>query len=148
MKIMVLNGPNLNMLGRREKSIYGETTLSRIEELLTERALLIGVEVVFFQSNHEGELIDKIHYAPDIGIDGFILNPGGFTHTSVALRDALLSVDIPFIEVHLSNIAAREEFRQINFFSDISAGTISGLGPLGYLLGIEALKDLYGKKAQ
>jgi len=148
MKIMVLNGPNLNMLGRREKSIYGTETLSEIEKRISTKAESMGVNVVFFQSNHEGELIDKIHAAPDLGIAGIIINPGGFTHTSVALRDALLSVDIPFIEVHLSNVAAREEFRQIDFFSDIAAGTISGLGPLGYLLAVEALKELYGKKAQ
>jgi 3-dehydroquinate dehydratase-2 len=148
MKIMVLNGPNLNVLGRREKSIYGTATLQDIENLVMSRALSLGMEVVFFQSNHEGELIEKIHAALKEGITGIIINPGGFTHTSVALRDALLSVNIPFIEVHLSNVAAREKFRQTNFFSDIAAGTISGLGPLGYVLGVEALRELHGKKAE
>lgn len=148
MKIMVLNGPNLNVLGRREKSIYGTATLQDIENLVMSRALSLGMEVVFFQSNHEGELIEKIHAALKEGITGIIINPGGFTHTSVALRDALLSVNIPFIEVHLSNVAAREPFRQTNFFSDIAAGTISGLGPLGYVLGVEALRELHGKKAE
>jgi 3-dehydroquinate dehydratase-2 len=148
MKIMVLNGPNLNVLGRREKSIYGTATLQDIENLVMSRALSLGMEVVFFQSNHEGELIEKIHAALKEGITGIIINPGGFTHTSVALRDALLSVNIPFIEVHLSNVAAREPFRQTNFFSDIAAGTISGLGPLGYVLGVDALRELHGKKAE
>jgi 3-dehydroquinate dehydratase-2 len=148
MKIMVLNGPNLNVLGQREKSIYGTATLQDIENLVMSRALSLGMEVVFFQSNHEGELIEKIHAALKEGITGIIINPGGFTHTSVALRDALLSVNIPFIEVHLSNVAAREPFRQTNFFSDIAAGTISGLGPLGYVLGVDALRELHGKKAE
>jgi 3-dehydroquinate dehydratase II len=148
MKIMVLNGPNLNMLGRREKSIYGTATLQDIENLVMSKALSLGMEVVFFQSNHEGDLIDKIHSALKDGITGIIINPGGYTHTSVALRDALLSVNIPFIEVHLSNVAAREAFRQTNFFSDIAAGTISGLGPLGYVLGVDALRELHGKKAE
>jgi 3-dehydroquinate dehydratase II len=148
MKIMILNGPNLNMLGRRERPVYGTRTLQDIEDMVAGRALSLGIEVVFFQSNHEGELIDRIHRAPEQDIAGIIINPGGYTHTSVALRDALLSVDVPFIEVHLSNVAARESFRQDNFFSDIAAGTITGLGPLGYVLAVEALKELHGKKAQ
>ena len=147
MKIMVINGPNLNLLGLREKSIYGTATLQDIEDLVMRKASSIGAEVVFFQSNHEGELIDKIQSALKDGISGIIINPGGYTHTSVALRDALLSVSIPFIEVHLSNVAAREPFRQVNFFSDVASGTISGLGPMGYVLGVEALKELHGKKA-
>jgi 3-dehydroquinate dehydratase II len=148
MKIMVINGPNLNMLGRRETSIYGTTTLEDIESLIRRKALAIGVEVDFFQSNHEGELIDKVQKAPESGIHAIILNPGGYTHTSVALRDAILAVGLPFIEVHLSKVAAREQFRQINYFSDIAAGTLSGFGPLGYELAVEALWGLYGKKAQ
>jgi 3-dehydroquinate dehydratase II len=146
MKIMVLNGPNLNMLGKRERSIYGTWTLAQIEKTLKKKAKELGQEITFSQSNHEGTLIDTIHDAPGKGIDSFIINPGGLTHTSVSLRDALLSVDLPFIEVHLSNVASREDFRQINFFSDIAAGTISGLGPLGYVLALEALKELHGKK--
>jgi 3-dehydroquinate dehydratase-2 len=148
MKIMVINGPNLNMLGRRETSIYGITTLDDIEGLIRRKAFTIGVEVDFFQSNHEGDLIDKIQKSPASGIHAFILNPGGYTHTSVALRDALLAVSLPFIEVHLSKVEAREHFRQINYFSDIAAGSISGLGPLGYELAVEAIWGLYGKKAQ
>lgn len=148
MKIMVINGPNLNMLGTREQSIYGTTTLDDIESLTRRRAFTIGAEVDFFQSNHEGAIIDKIQKAPASGINAFIINPGGYTHTSVALRDALLAVGLPFIEVHLSQVAARDEFRQINYFSDIASGTISGLGPLGYELAVEALWGLYGKKAQ
>ena len=147
MKILVMNGPNLNLLGLREKAIYGTATLQDIDDLVRKKAFSIGAEVVFYQSNHEGELIDKIHAALKDGISGIIINPGGYTHTSVALRDALLSVGIPFIEVHLSNVAAREPFRQVNFFSDVASGTISGLGPMGYVLGVEALKELHGKKA-
>jgi 3-dehydroquinate dehydratase II len=148
MKIMVINGANLNMLGLRETSIYGTTTLDDIESLIRRKAFTIGIEVDFFQSNHEGDLIDKIQKAPAAGIQAFILNPGGYTHTSVALRDALLSVNLPFIEVHLSKVASREQFRQINYFSDIAAGSITGFGPLGYELAVEALWGLYGKKAQ
>jgi 3-dehydroquinate dehydratase II len=148
MKIMVINGPNLNMLGHREPSIYGTMTLDDLEGLIRRKAFTIGVEVDFFQSNHEGELIDTVQKAPASGIYAFILNPGGYTHSSVALRDALLAVNLPFIEVHLSKVAAREQFRQINYFSDIAAGSISGFGPLGYELAIEAIWGLYGKKAQ
>ncbi len=148
MKIMVLSGPNLNMLGQREKSIYGTVTLERIQELVKERAAQLGMDAAFFQSNHEGALIDAVHAAPGSGVSAFIINPGGLTHTSVSLRDALLSVALPFIEVHLSNVASREDFRQINYFSDIASGTISGLGSFGYLLALEALKEMYGKKAQ
>jgi 3-dehydroquinate dehydratase-2 len=148
MKIMVINGPNLNMLGSRETSIYGTTTLDDLEGLIRRKAFTIGIEVDFFQSNHEGGLIDKIQKAPTLGISAFILNPGGYTHTSVALRDALLAVGLPFIEVHLSKIAARDQFRQINYFTDIAAGSISGFGPLGYELAVEAIWGLYGKKAQ
>jgi 3-dehydroquinate dehydratase II len=146
MKIMVLNGPNLNMLGKREQSVYGTETLAHIEELLKEKAKILGLKIAFSQSNHEGELIDTIHTARVKKIDGFIINPGGLTHTSVSLRDALLSVNLPFIEVHLSKVASREDFRQINYFSDIAAGTITGLGSFGYMLALEALKEIHGKK--
>lgn len=148
MKILVINGPNLNMLGTRETSIYGSIDLAEIESTLRRRAFTLGVEVEFFQSNHEGALIDMIQKAPTKGVGAIIMNPGGYTHTSVALRDAILAVAIPFIEVHLSKVSAREEFRQTNFFSDIAAGTISGFGPLGYELALEAAWGLYGKKAQ
>ena len=148
MKILVVNGPNLNMLGRRETSIYGTTTLDDIESLVRRKALAVGIDVEFLQSNHEGELIDRVQKAPVSGIHAFIVNPGGFTHTSVALRDAFLAAGLPFIEVHLSKLAAREGFRQINYFSDIASGSITGLGPLGYELAVEAIWGLYGKKAQ
>ncbi len=146
MKVMIINGPNLNMLGTRETSIYGSTTLTEIENLVKQRALELDVDTDFFQSNHEGEIIESVQSAPTIGTNGIIMNPGGYTHTSVAIRDALLSVKIPFIEVHISNPSARESFRQKNMFSDIAAGTISGLGPLGYVLALEAIKELYEKK--
>ncbi|MCD6570406.1 MAG: type II 3-dehydroquinate dehydratase [Deltaproteobacteria bacterium] len=146
MKVLVINGPNLNMLGKREVGIYGNTTLGEIETLVRKRALELGVEVELFQSNHEGQIIDEIHSALKEDIDGIVINPGGYTHTSVAIRDALLSVDRPFIEIHISNIANRETFRQESLFSDIAIGTISGLGPLGYVFGLEALWELYGKK--
>lgn len=146
MKVMIINGPNLNMLGIREKSIYGSTTLKQIEDMVSKKAIELGVEASFFQSNHEGEIIEKIQSALDKGIDGIIMNPGGYTHTSVAIRDAMLSVKIPFIEVHISNLSAREAFRQTSMFSDIAAGTISGLGPLGYVLALEAIKELYENK--
>ncbi|HQI80618.1 MAG TPA: type II 3-dehydroquinate dehydratase [Deltaproteobacteria bacterium] len=148
MKILLLNGPNLNLLGTRETTIYGATSLGDIEARVRNKALAVGCEVEFFQSNHEGELIEKVQAASRQEIDVIIINPGGYTHTSVALRDALLAVGIPFIEVHLSRVAAREGFRQVNYFSDIASGTISGLGPLGYELALEAARTLYGKKAQ
>lgn len=146
MKVMIINGPNLNMLGIREKSIYGSTTLAQIEDMIIQKANDLGVEASCFQSNHEGVIIDKIQSALDSGIDGIIMNPGGYTHTSVAIRDAMLSVKIPFIEVHISNLSGRESFRHKSMFSDIAAGTISGLGPLGYVLALEAIKELYENK--
>lgn len=144
MKILMINGPNLNLLGTREKSLYGLTTLDEIENRVKARAQELRVEISFFQSNHEGEIIEKIHSAPDNGIKGIIINPAGYTHSSVAIRDALLSVKIPFIEVHISNVSARESFRKTNLFSDIASGTIAGMGPFGYILALEALKELYG----
>jgi len=148
MKVMMINGPNLNMLGRREPSIYGSKALTDIEERVRKKADELDIEVTCFQSNHEGSLIDKIHGAADLGIDAIIINPAGYTHTSVAMRDALLSVQIPFIEVHISKVAAREEFRQINLFSDIAAGTISGLGSSGYVLALYALKEMHDLENQ
>ncbi len=147
MKILVVNGPNLNMLGKRETSLYGCSSMRDIEAALRLKAQDAGLEVDFFQSNHEGELIDSIQRAPAAGVDAFIINPGGYTHTSVALRDALLAVGLPFVEVHLSRVSAREGFRQVSYFSDIAAGTISGFGPLGYELALEALRGLYGTQA-
>lgn len=140
MRILVINGPNLNMLGQREASIYGEVELKDIEQMVRDKAGQIDVAVEFFQSNSEGDLIDRIHKAFAQKMEGIIINPGGYTHTSVALRDALLAVSIPFIEVHISNVARREPFRHVSYFSDIALGTITGLGPHGYVLALEGLR--------
>lgn len=148
MKVLMINGPNLNLLGTREKVIYGTASLSDIEQTAREKATSLGLELTAFQSNHEGDIIDKIHSARGLGISCILINPGGYTHTSVAIRDALLAVDIPFIEVHISNVSAREPFRQKDLFSDIAIGTISGLGTLGYILALEALHGLLGSKAR
>ncbi len=135
---LLLNGPNLNLLGSREPNTYGDTDLNSVEQELTELANSKGVLLSAFQSNHEGELVDKIHEAKEQRVDFILFNPAAYTHTSVALRDALLATEIPFIEIHLSNTYAREEFRQHSFFSDIAAGVIMGLGVLGYQLALEA----------
>jgi len=135
---LLLNGPNLNLLGTREPGYYGSFTLEDISARLGECAVQEGVQLLTFQSNSESDLIDRIHAAPREGIDFIIFNPAAFTHTSVALRDALLGVKIPFIEVHLSNVHAREEFRNKSYFSDIAVGVISGLGPIGYELALQA----------
>jgi len=136
--ILLLNGPNLNLLGTREPGIYGSATLQSIETKLEALALAKGHTLAAFQSNAEHELIAKIHAAKRDGIAFVIVNPGAFTHTSIALRDALLGVAVPFIEVHLSNLFARESFRQHSFLSDIAVGCIFGLGPIGYELALEA----------
>lgn len=137
-KILILNGPNLNLLGIREPGHYGATTLDNINTRLGKRTLEDGAQLLTFQSNAEHELVDHIHAAPHENIDFIIFNPAAFTHTSVALRDALLAVKIPFIEVHLSNIHARDDFRKKSYFSDIAVGVISGLGPIGYELALQA----------
>jgi len=136
--ILVLHGPNLNLLGRREPAIYGKTTLADIHEAMEARARVDGVRLETFQSNSEGELIDRIQAAADEGVGFIIINPGGYTHTSIAIRDALAAVAIPFIEVHLSNIHAREPFRHHSYFSDLAQGVICGLGAQGYELALEA----------
>ncbi len=130
--VLVLHGPNLNLLGSREPATYGNITLAQINAELATRGEQSGVEVVSFQSNHEGVLIDQIHAAGAAGVGYIIINPAGFTHTSVALRDALLAAGIPFVEVHLSNTHAREPFRHRSYFSDIASGVIVGLGAAGY----------------
>ncbi|MFP4639071.1 MAG: type II 3-dehydroquinate dehydratase [Guyparkeria sp.] len=140
-RILVLNGPNLNRLGTREPGRYGHLTLEEITRRLDAAAEAAGVALEHFQSNHEGEAIDRLHRAGDEGIDGILINPGAWTHTSVALRDALLAIDLPFIEIHLSNIHAREAFRQQSYFSDIALGSLVGLGALGYELGLRALVE-------
>jgi len=134
--ILVLNGPNLNLLGSREPGLYGHDTLATIESRLSEMAE--GHEIAFLQSNAEADLINRIHQARQDEVDFILINPAAFTHTSVALRDALLGVDIPFIEVHLSNVHAREPFRQHSYLSDIAVGVISGLGAIGYELALAA----------
>ena len=132
MNILVLNGPNLNLLGSREPEVYGTDTLEDIEKNLNSIAKEQNVNINFYQSNSENELINKLHVAKEEKVDAIIINPGAFTHTSIALRDAFLGVNIPFIEVHISNIYKREEFRKKSFLSDISEGLITGLGVNGY----------------
>ena len=136
--ILVLHGPNLNLLGSREPEIYGSEKLDDINTALTDAALAAGHHLLTMQSNAEYELIERIHDARMEGINYIIFNPGALTHTSIALRDALLGVDIPFIEVHISNVYQREEFRQFSYLSDIAEGVICGLGSQGYLLALQA----------
>jgi 3-dehydroquinate dehydratase-2 len=136
--ILLLNGPNLNLLGLREPQIYGSASLQSIEAKLGELARTRGHSLSVFQSNAEHELIAKIHAAKHEGIAFIIVNPAGYSHTSIALRDAFLAVDVPFIEVHLSNVFAREVFRHHSYLSDIAVGCIFGLGPIGYELALEA----------
>ena len=143
--ILVLNGPNLNLLGTREPGLYGPVTLAQIEQRLAVRAQGSGHRLAFVQSNAEAELIEIIHRAPQEGVAFILLNPAAFTHTSVALRDALLAVGLPFIEVHLSNVHAREPFRAHSYFSDIAIGVISGLGAQGYELALEAALTRLGQ---
>ena len=132
MNVLVLNGPNLNLLGSREPEVYGTDSLSDIEDRLSAIAREKSVEIEFYQSNSENDLIDKLHEAKQNEVDYVIINPGAFTHTSIALRDAFLGVDIPFLEIHISNIYSREEFRKKSYLSDISQGLITGLGVGGY----------------
>ena len=136
--ILLINGPNLNLLGSREPDVYGATTLSDIEKRAAKLARELGDELECYQSNAEHELIDRIQQAGSDGVDFIIFNPGAFTHTSVALRDALLAVGIPFIEIHLSNTFAREEFRHSSYFSDIAAACLFGCGAHGYELALQA----------
>lgn len=138
MKILVLHGPNLNMLGLREPEVYGSTTLAQINDRLAQDAMELGAELSFLQSNHEGILVDAIHAAFQVQ-QGILINPAAFTHTSVALRDAIASVNIPTVEVHLSNVYKREEFRHHSFIAPIAIGQISGFGAESYRLGLRAL---------
>ena len=138
MKIAVLNGPNLNLLGTREPHIYGGTGLAEIEQLVRSRAGERGIEVAWSQTNHEGELIELIQGLPG-NMDGALINAAAFTHTSIAVRDAVLAVNIPFVEVHLSNIFAREEERRSSLLADLAVGVVAGFGARSYLLGLEAL---------
>jgi 3-dehydroquinate dehydratase-2 len=136
--ILVLHGPNLNLLGQREPDVYGVRTLGDIESALTELGKTLGCEIAAFQSNHEGELIDALHQA-QVQHDGVVFNPGGYTHTSVALRDSVAAIEIPVVEVHLSNVAARESFRHQSLIAPVCVGSISGFGWRSYLLGLRAL---------
>lgn len=136
-KILVLHGPNLNLLGTREPEIYGRETLADINRRLTVQGKAAGAEIICFQSNHEGRLIDRVQMAGRQRVASIVINPAGLTHTSVSLRDALAAAAIPFIEVHLSNIHAREPFRNHSYFSDLAVGTICGLGGHGYELALE-----------
>jgi 3-dehydroquinate dehydratase-2 len=145
--LLLLNGPNLNLLGQREPALYGSTTLAEIEAACRDLAAELGHTLDCFQSNAEHELVDRVQSAAALGTDGLLINPGAFTHTSVALRDALLATDLPFIEVHLSNIKAREPFRHHSYFSDIARGVIMGFGPLGYELAIRAADRAFGARA-
>jgi 3-dehydroquinate dehydratase-2 len=139
-KVLVLNGPNLNLLGRREPNVYGATTLQDLENELTANAPT-GMRLAFYQSNHEGEMIDRIHQLMDEPVDGIVINPGAWTHTSVAIRDALSAVTAPFIEVHISNVHAREAFRHHSYFSDIALAVIVGCGMQGYTFALETLNQ-------
>lgn len=136
--LLLINGPNLNLLGSREPKHYGMKTLAQIESDLVSEAERLGHKLQTYQSNHEGELVERVQKARAEGIAFILLNPGAYTHTSVALRDALLAVGLPFIEIHLSNTHARETFRRHSYFSDIARGVITGLGPLGYRLALQA----------
>ncbi len=141
--LLMVNGPNLNLLGSREPEVYGSATLAEIEQQATTQAKTAGAILHCFQSNHEGELIDRVHLAEKEGVHAIIINPGALTHTSVALRDALAGVAIPFVEIHISNIYRRESFRHHSYLSDLAAGVICGLGTDGYRIAIEfAVKKL------
>jgi len=140
MRVLVLHGPNLNLLGRREPEIYGSATLADITEMLDELALDLGVALDHAQSNHAGVLIDRIHAAMDTHA-GVLINPGGLTHTSVSLRDALAATALPFVEVHLSNVHAREEFRSRSLLADLAVGQVAGFGPASYSLGLRGIVE-------
>lgn len=137
-RLLLINGPNLNLLGSREPEVYGRATLEDVERTLTARAKKLGHDLSAFQSNAEHEIVERVQQAAAEQTDFILLNPGAFTHTSIALRDALLGVNIPFIEIHLSNIFAREKFRHHSYFSDIAAGCLFGLGAYGYELALQA----------
>ena len=143
-RVLIVHGPNLNLLGSREPQVYGRETLDEIHAGLQRLAEELGVDLFFFQSNHEGALIDRLHQARHENIDGIIINPGGLTHTSVALRDALVAVDIPAVEVHLSNIFARESFRHHSFISPVVVGQLCGFGAMGYQLALRGLCGRFG----
>jgi 3-dehydroquinate dehydratase-2 len=144
---LVLHGPNLNLLGTREPTIYGRVTLAEVDRLVREHGRKLGLRVESRQSNHEGQLIDWLQGARKEGFVGIVFNPGAFTHYSIALRDAVAAIDVPVVEVHLSNVHAREEFRRHSVIAAAARGQISGFGPHSYLLGLEALLSLRGRRA-
>lgn len=144
-KILVIHGPNLNLLGQREQDIYGKTTLEEINRLLEKTAKSHGVALEFFQSNHEGEIVDTIGQAKQRGVAAILINPAAYTHTSVAIRDAIAAVAIPAVEVHLSNIYAREDFRHTSLIAPVCRGQVSGFGVNSYILGLEAAVGLIKK---
>ncbi|OGB94545.1 MAG: type II 3-dehydroquinate dehydratase [candidate division NC10 bacterium RIFCSPLOWO2_02_FULL_66_22] len=137
MKVVVLNGPNLNLLGTREPQIYGSTTLADVEASLRAQAKELGIELECFQSNHEGAIVDRIHAARAEGVTFMMINPGAFTHTSLAIRDAFSGVAIPFVEVHISNVYKREAFRHHSYLSDVAEAVMCGFGILGYNLALQ-----------
>ncbi|WP_039764587.1 type II 3-dehydroquinate dehydratase [Caldicellulosiruptor sp. F32] len=141
-KILVINGPNLNLLGIREKNIYGNTNYDELLEMISKKAIELNLNILFFQSNHEGEIVDRIHKALDENIDGIIINPGAYTHYSYAIHDAIKAVNIPTIEVHISNIFAREEFRKRSVIAPACVGQISGFGIKSYIIALYALKEI------
>jgi len=141
-KILVIHGPNLNLLGTRETNIYGNRTLDDINSMLSDYAASLGLEIVTFQSNHEGEIVQKIQDTKKDNVSAFLINPAAYTHTSVAIRDAISAVDVPAIEIHLSNIYAREEFRKTSLISSVAVGVISGFGPEGYCFGLKAAAEI------
>ena len=143
--ILVVNGPNLNLLGTREPDKYGNVTLPQIEQALAGKAKPAGAALSFFQSNSEAEIVDRIQRAGPEGVDFILINPAAYTHTSIAIRDALAAVRVPFIEIHLSNIHAREEFRRRSYLSDLAVGVVCGLGAQGYGLALEYALDYAGK---
>jgi 3-dehydroquinate dehydratase-2 len=145
MLIWVIHGPNLNMLGVREPGIYGSASLADIDRKLAEQARQAGVELESFQSNHEGGIVDRIQQALAARVDFIVINPGAYTHTSVAIRDALAAVAVPFIEVHLSNVHRREAFRRHSYLSDLAVGVIAGLGPAGYGYALQHAIDHAGR---
>lgn len=146
LNILVLHGPNLNLLGKREPDVYGSTTLAAIEQLLVQDVRSLEVRLEFFQSNHEGALVDAIHAAMN-ACQGILINPGAYTHTSVALRDAIAGVDLPTVEVHLSNIHRREAFRQHSYIAPVAIGQICGFGAESYRLGLQALVNYLNQRS-